>query len=171
MRDQPLKVCFLAGGWRASTLALLIGLLAACSGIKTYPDMPEKNLQVRTSTDSGSIFSSVRASLSISRVDAQCRTEYEGTVALKKESVQVGIPVERWSYLVFHFSSSGFLSSTVSTIAQATLLKPRAGYRYDVEVTYRDDTYNVVIHESRTGTGNGREIALRRLDACERSKA
>jgi hypothetical protein len=103
---------------------LLIGLLAACSGIKPYPDIAEKNLQVRTSTDSGSIFSNVRASVSISRVDAQCRTEYEGTVELRKESVQVGIPVERWSYLVFHFSSSGFLSSTSSTIAQATLLKP-----------------------------------------------
>ena len=168
MRDQLPKVCSLAGGWRTSTLTLLIGLLAACSGIKPYPDIAEKNLQVRTSTDSGSIFSSVRASVSISRVDAQCRTEYEGTVELRKESVQVGIPVERWSYLVFHFSSSGFLSSTSSTIAQASLLKPRAGYRYDVEVTYRDDTYHVVIHETRTGRSDGRDIALRRLDACER---
>jgi len=167
MQDQPLKVCFLDGAWRTSALTLLVGLLAACSGIKPYPNIPEKNLQVRTSTESGSIFSSVRASLSISRVDAQCRTEYEGTVALKKESVQVGIPVERWSYLVFHFSSSGFLSSTSSTISQATLLKPRAGYRYDVEVVYRDDTYNVVIHESRSGRGDGREIALRQLDACD----
>jgi hypothetical protein len=161
--------CFLEGGWRKCALALLIGLLPACSGIKTYPDRPEKNLQVHTRTDSGSMFSSVRAALSISRVDAQCRTEYEGTVDLEKESVQLGVPVERWSYLVFHFSSSGFLSSRSSTMEQATLLRPRAGYRYDVEVNYRDDTYNVVIHESRAGTGRGREIDLRRLDLCQGS--
>jgi hypothetical protein len=101
-------------------------------------------------------------------VDAQCHTEYEGTVDLKKASMKVGIPAERWSYLVFYFASSGFLSNKSSTMAQSTLLKPRTGYRYDVEVIYRDDTYNVVIHESRTGTGSGREIDLRRLDTCER---
>jgi len=168
MRDRPSEVRSPGGGWLAAALTLLVGLLAACSGIKTYPDIPEKNLQVRTSTESGSVFSKVRASLDISRVDPQCRTEYEGTVDLKKASVKVGIPAERWSYLVFYFASSGFLSNRSSTMAQSTLLKPRAGYRYDVEVTYRDDTYNVVIHESRTGTGGGREIALQRLDACER---
>lgn len=164
-----MKTCFVDAGWRACGLRLLVGLLAGCSGIKTYPNLPEKNLQVRTSTDSGSIFSKVRASVSISRVDAQCRTEYEGTVNLRKDSVQVGIPAERWSYLVFHFSSSGFLSSTSSTISQATLLKPRTGYRYDAEVTYRDNTYNVVIRESRNGSADGREIALRRLDACAKA--
>ena len=154
------------GGWRA---ALLVGLLAACSGIKPYPDIGEKNFRVHTRADSGSIFSSVRASLDISRVDAQCRTEYEGTVSLKKESMQVGIPAERWSYLVFAFESSGWLSNRSSTMTQATLLKPRAGYRYDAEVTYRDDTYYVVIHESRPGRSGSREIDLQRLDACART--
>ncbi len=166
MRGRLLKVCFVDGGWRASGVMLLVGLLAGCSGIKTYSNSLDKNLQVRTSTDSGSIFSSVRASLSILRVGAQCRTEYEGTVDLRNGAVQVGIPVERWSYLVFDFSSSGLLSST-STMGQATLLKPRPGYRYDVEVTYRDDIYNVMIRESHTGTSEGREVALRRLDTCE----
>lgn len=165
---RPLKVCRPAGDWRAAALTVFAALLTACSGIKPYPDVREKNFQVRTRTDSGSIFSKVRASLDILRVDAQCRTEYEGTVDLKKASVKVGIPAERWSYLVFYFSSSGLLSNRSSTMSQATLLKPRPGYRYDAEVTYRDDTYNVVIHESRSGTGGGREIALRRLDACER---
>jgi hypothetical protein len=168
MRSRSPRVALLAGGWYVCTLTFLTALLTACSGIKPYHDLPAKNMQIRTGTDSGSIFSSVRASLSISRVDAQCRTEYEGTVDLRRESMQVGIPVERWSYLVFRFSSSGFLASTSGTIAQATLLKPRAGYRYDVDVTYRDDTYNVVIHESRAGSSDGREIALRRLETCER---
>ena len=145
---------------------LLVGLLAACSGLKPYPNRLEKNLQVRSSTESGSIFSRVHASLSIARVDAQCRTEYEGTMDLGNGAVQVGVPVERWSYLVFNFSSSGLLSGS-SSIRQATLLKPRAGYRYDVELTYRDDLYNVVIREARTGTSEGRELALRGLDTCE----
>lgn len=166
MPDRALKLSFLDRCWRASGVMVLVGPLAACSGIKTYPSSLEKNLQVRTSTDSGSIFSRVRASLSISSVDAQCQTKYEGTVDLRKGAVEVGVPVERWSYLVFDFSSSGLFSSTSSTMGHATLLKPRAGYRYDIEVTYRDDIYNVVIRESRTGTSEARDIALRRLDTC-----
>ena len=167
MAERALKVSLLDRCWRACAEVLLVGSLASCSGIKTYPNSLEKNLQVRTSTESGSIFSSVRASLSISRVDAQCQTYYEGTVKLGKGAVEVGVPVERWSYLVFDFSSSGLLSSTSSTMGHATLLKPRPGYRYDIEVTYRDDIYNVVIRESRTGTNVGRDIALRRVDTCE----
>ena len=168
MPDRARKLSFLDRCWRASGVMLLVCPLAACSGVKTYPNSLEKNLQVRTSTDSGSIFSRVHASLSISRVDAQCQTQYEGTVDLGKGAVQVGVPVERWSYLVFDFSSSGLLSSTSSTMGQATLLKPHAGYGYDIEVTYRDDIYNVVIRESRTGMSERRDIALRRLDTCER---
>lgn len=167
MRTRARWIRGLDGVLRACGLTLLVGLLAACSGLKPYPDLPEKNVQVRTSTESGSIYSSVRASLSISRVDTQCRTQYEGTVALGKGAVQLGIPPERWSYLVFDFNSSGFLSNTSSTVAHATLLKPRAGHRYDVEVSYRDDIYNVLIRESRAGSGEGREVALRRLESCE----
>lgn len=168
MPDRALKLSVLDRCWGACGVMLLVGALAACSGIKTYPNNLEKNLQVRTSTDSGSIFSRVHASLSISRVDAQCQTQYEGTVDLGKGAVEVGVPLERSSYLVFDFSSSGLLSSTSSTMGHATLLKPRAGYRYDIEVTYRDDIYNVVIRESRSGTSEGRDIVLRQLDTCER---
>ena len=152
--------------WRASSVALLVGLLTGCSGIKTYPNGLDKNLLVHTSTDSASIFSRVRASLSISRVDARCRIQYEGTVDLDKSSVPVGIPADRWSYLVFDFASSGLFANSSAT-AQATLLRPRPGYRYDVEVTYRDDLYNVVIRESRTGTDHKQDITLKQLDTCQ----
>jgi hypothetical protein len=152
--------------WRASGVALLVGLLAGCSGIRTYPNGLDKNLLVHTSTDSASIFSRVRASLSISRVDAQCRIQYEGTVDLDKSPVSVGIPADRWSYLVFDFASSGLFVNS-STTAQATLLKPLAGYRYDVEVTYRDDLYNVIIREAHAGTDHKQDVTLRQLDTCQ----
>src|SRR5215475_10703834 len=114
MRDRP---HFVGLGWRASGAAFLIGFLAGCSGIKTYPNSLDKNLLVHTSTDSASIFSRVRASLSISRVDEQCRIQYEGTVDLDKSSIPVGIPVDRWTYLVFDFASSGLLANS-SSMAQ-----------------------------------------------------
>jgi hypothetical protein len=99
-------------------------------------------------------------------LDAQCRTEYLGTVALDKPSAEIGIPAERWSYLVFDFSTSSFLAAKRTRISLETLLKPRAGYRYEASVTYRDDIYNVVIRE-QSPRGGWREVAMRDLASCK----
>jgi hypothetical protein len=132
--------------------------LAGCAGVKSYPDnVAAKNLSIRTA-------SSARAALGVHSVDAQCRTEYLGTVALDKPLVPLGIPAERWSYLVFDFASSGFLSRQ-TRISLETLLKPRAGYRYEIDVTYRNDIYNVVIRE-QAPRGAWREVVLLDLAAC-----
>jgi hypothetical protein len=134
--------------------------LAGCAGVKSYPDnLAAKNLSIRTA-------SSARAALGIHSVDAQCRTEYLGTVALDRTSAEIGIPAERWSYLVFDFASSG-LFTRQTRITLETLLKPRAGYRYEANVTYRDDLYNVVIRE-QSPRGAWREVQLLDLAACKK---
>ena len=147
-------------------LMLACGLLSGCAGIKTYPNTPDKNLRVRTETDSGSFFSKVRAAVDIYRVDADCKTEYEGTVQLDARSVAVGIPSGRVSYLVFVFARSGFLSPSSSNITYDTLLRPRAGQTYDVSVRYRDVIYNVVIREADSRQGKGRVIGPNDLQDC-----
>ena len=144
----------------------LVVTLGGCSGIKTYPNNLEKNLQLRTQVESGSAFSKLRASMSVFEVDAQCQTEYQGTVDLDEPSVPVGIPPGRWSYLVFDFSSSGFLSSRSTSVASGALLKPQAGSRYDIDVSYRDDIYNVTIRSIRSD-GTAREVPLIGLEVCQ----
>jgi len=148
-------------------LLLALSLLAGCSGIKTYQNTIYKNLHIKTETDSGSMFSKVRAAVDIYRVDAECKTEYEGTVQLKNPSVDVGVPSSRLSYLVFVFARSGFLSSSSSTITYNTLLKPRVGYNYDIKVSYINDIYNVVIRETHPRNKKSREIELKSLNACD----
>jgi hypothetical protein len=141
-------------------------VLAGCSGIKTYQSPQHKNLHIKTETDSGSIFSKVRAAVDIYRVDADCKTEYEGTIQLKTLYVNVGIPSSRLSYLVFVFSSSGLLSSSSSTITYNTLLKPRVDYNYDIKVSYINDIYNVAIRETDPRMKKSREIELKDLNDC-----
>ena len=145
-----------------------VGLAAGCSGLKPYPNTLAPNLQIRTEAKSGSVFSSVRADVGIYRVDPQCRIEYQGTVDLDKPTVAVGIPADRPSYLVFGFSSASFLGGTRSSISQETLLRPRPGYSYDIEATYKDDLYNVVIREVHPASGARRTIDLQPLSACGR---
>jgi hypothetical protein len=148
-------------------LLLAFSFLAGCSGIKTYKNTLYKNLHIKTETDSGSMFSKVRAAVDIYRVDADCKTEYEGTVQLKNPSVDVGVPSSRLSYLVFVFARSSFFSSSSSTITYNTLLKPRVGYNYDIKVSYIDDIYNVVIWETHPRKKKSREIELKDLNACD----
>jgi hypothetical protein len=146
---------------RTAALAC-VAALAGCAGGKLYPDdLSPKNLSIRTASPDA------RAVLGVHSVDAQCRAEYLGYVALDKPAVSVGIPAERWSYLVFEFSSSRFLGSSRSRISQETLLKPRAGQRYDIEVSYRDNIYNVVIRE-QSPRGAWREVQPLDLASCRK---
>jgi hypothetical protein len=140
---------------------LAAGLLAGCSGIKTYPDTFPKNLRIHAT------ISKVQAELHVHRVDAGCQTEYQGTVQLDKPSVEVGIPAGRQSLVAFTFSSSSFLSGSSSSVRYDTLLTPRAGYTYDVKVSYLDNIYSVTVREIDPRRSSSREIERRDLRACK----
>lgn len=150
---------------------MTVALLAGCSELKVYPNDLEKNLRIRTVTKSGSIFSKVRARVDVYRIDAPCRLQYEGTVDLDRPVVAVGIPPGRPSYLAFVFASSVFLGGSQSATTHETLFTPRVGYRYDADVSYENDIYNVVLRERAPRGNGGREIAIARLDTLEGCKA
>lgn len=154
---------------RSAIVALLFGsasLLTACSGIKTYDNSPSKNLYVRTATDSGAWLSRVRTAVDIHRVSAKCATEYEGTVQLNEPTIEIGLPPDRWSRLVFVFATSSFFANRSGTVTYETLLKPRPHYRYDVAVSYRGDMYHVAIREVPPNRSTGRELDRIPLSAC-----
>jgi len=141
-------------------------LLVGCFGVKTYPNTLEKNLHVQTVTDSGSWFSGVRAAVDIHRVGEDCAINYEGTVQLTEPTLDIGIPPDRWSHLVFVFASSSFLANRSSTITYETLLKPRPQYHYEVAVRYRSNIYHVAIQETPPNRSTSREIERLALNAC-----
>ena len=149
--------------------AAALAALGGCSGLKPYPnDLPAKNLSIRTATSSGSAFSSVRAALDVYGVDASCRTQYLGTVELDAPSTTVAIAADRGSVLVFNFMSSSFLGGSRGRISREVFIKPRADQRYEIDVTYRDDLYDVVLRE-RLPRGAAREVALLDLSACRQA--
>ena len=150
----------------AGACAAAFTALAGCSGLKPYRDeLPAKNLSIRTATSSGSMFTSVRAALDVYGVDASCRTQYLGTVELDQSAVAVGIPADRGSYLVFNFLSSSFLGGSRGRISREVFIQPRADQRYEIDVTYRDDLYDVVLRE-KLPRGAAREVPLSDLSAC-----
>jgi hypothetical protein len=153
---------------RIGAWLLAAGFLAGCSGIKTYPDTSPRNLVVKTVARSGSVLGRTRVSVHIHEVDASCRTQYLGTVQLSEPTVEIGLPPERPSYLVFNFYSSSFLGGSSGSINYETLLRPRAGYTYDATARYADGIYLVEIRESGARGKPGRDIARRGLADCTR---
>ena len=153
---------------RLMAFMLLAGAMAGCAGADTRPyvSSAENNLRFTTVAESGSRFSSVRASVHIHSVDTNCRTNYQGTIRLDESAIASGIPVGRPSYLVFSFASSSFLGDRRGNINYKTLLTPRLGYVYDIAVEYVDDTYNATIREVNQQNNRRREVRYSPLEAC-----
>jgi len=141
-------------------------LLTACSGLKTYHETATKNLNITTKKDSSSVFSSIDTMLHIYSLNNNCEVSYAGTVKLTDPVMKVGIPDNKTSYLEFEFASSGMFSSHSSSISAETILKPKPGFSYGIEVSYIDDIYNVIIHEKGSNKSRPRELDLQPLASC-----
>lgn len=155
-------------GWTAVVRLLVcaICLTPACSSLKTYENDSNKNLQVRTQTESESWLPRVRTSVDIHRVWEGCTVDYQGTVRLSQPKTDIGIPPDQWSYLVFVFSNSTLLADRNSTTTYETLVKPRPNYRYEAEVSYKNDLYHVSIREIPPNRSAGRELDRVALNDC-----
>lgn len=134
-------------------------LIAGCSGLKTYPNDAPKNLRVANELERG-----VRAALHVHQVTGECATRYEGTLALDQPTVEVGVPEGRTSYVAVTFDTSSFLGGSRAT-TMGTVLAPRAGYRYEMTVRYKQAIYDVALREIDR-KGASRELQRRGLSGC-----
>jgi hypothetical protein len=141
-------------------VAFAAGVVAAgCSGLRTYPNDAPNNVHILTQTDRG-----VRAALHVHEVNGTCATRYEGTLALDRPALDVGVPAGRTSYLVVSFDTSSFMAGSRST-SVGTVLTPRPGYEYQLAVRYQQDIYNIALLEiDRNGVT--RDLARRALAGC-----
>ena len=137
-------------------LCLLI--ITGCSGFYPYSNHLKKNLLVKTRTDSGSFFTSIKARVDIYTVDDACKLTYQGSVKLKSAEIPVGLPQNRPVFLDFIFSHSGFLSSKSGSTGFDTYFKTRSGYEYIAEAHYTDGIYDVVLKEKKIGSKKAREM-------------
>lgn len=135
-------------------------LVSGCSSTKLYEDELTHNLEVNSKTDS------VEATLDIYSVGMQCESEYLGTVALDRNSTKLGIAMEKPSYLIVGFASSSFWSNSSGFISYDFTLLPRKAFRYEVDVSYIDNIYNVIVYEVSQLTGEKREMDAPELRNC-----
>lgn len=137
---------------------ILLLFVTGCSGLFPYKNDLNKNLAVKTRTDSGSLFSGVKARVDIYSVDSSCNVTYRGTVDLKYSEVDIGLPPGEPNYLNFVFSSSNFFANTNSSTGFDLYFKVRPGYQYLAEASYIDGIYDVILKEKKRGSKSFLEV-------------
>jgi len=159
---------------RLTWFLTLAGVLAGCSGLPPYESDLPANLNVKTRLSSpfllhtAPLAGTFEADMHVNSVDRRCQKNYRGSVKLGNAAVMVGIPAGQPSYLVFEFSGRSFLTrGTASSSTYATLLTPRSGYQYDVDVAYADKMYSITVYERDPRGGPRREIERRPFSACK----
>ena len=151
---------------RSYSIILCVILLSACATTRPFSNSLPKNLNIQTRAESGSVFSSLNIFLDIYKFDSSCHAIYEGTVSLKNGLIQVGLPKNSPSYLIFRFESGGFLGGSSGSTEYASLLKPLKGRLYEAEVGYIENLCNVEI--TQVLRGRRKTIDDLPLDACKK---
>src|SRR4030067_307939 len=153
---------------------LFAGVLCGCSGLPPYEDNFPANLNIKTRLSSPSVLytapltGNFKADLHVNGVDRRCQKNYRGSVKLGGAAGSVGIPADQPSYLVFEFSGRSYVTRQANASSTyATLLMPRRGYQYDVEVAYADEMYSITVHERNPRGGPRREIERQPFSACK----
>ncbi len=154
-------------------LLLFAGVLAGCSGLPPYESDLPANLNVRTKLSSPSVLltaplgGTFDAHMHVIALDRRCQKNYRGSVKLGNTAVSVGIPADQPSYLVFEFSGRSLLTRGSAGSTYATLLTPRSGHQYDVDVVYADEMYSITVYERNPRSGLRREVERRPFSACK----
>ena len=150
---------------RLVAIALILTCISAgCSGARTYYGEAQKNLFISTDTPKQGWFSSVDAELDIYEIFEDCDVGYRGTVDLSAPVVEVGVPEGVPAYLVFRVDNVAFMNNSRSTAFYDLALYPEYGQVYDVNVTYRDNLYDVEVEERRRGESAGEHLYIGRFD-------
>jgi hypothetical protein len=158
---------------RAVGLLLSAAMLAGCAGAPPpYQSDGPSNLNIRTKLSSPSVLltaplgGSFDATLHVTRVERDCRKNYRGSVRLDKPTVAVGLPADQPALLEFEFSGQSAPTRGGASSTYSTLLTPRGGYQYDVDVAYADRAYSITVHERNPRTGARREVERRPFRDC-----
>jgi hypothetical protein len=156
---------------------LLAAALAGCAGAPPYQSDLPPNLNIKTKLTSPSVLFTPAlggrfdAEMHVASVDRRCQRNYRGSVRLDGPAVSVGIPANQPSYLVFEFSGSSAPTRGSASSTYSTLLTPRSGYQYDVDVVYSGEMYSITVYERNPRGGARREVERRPFSVCEQKAA
>lgn len=142
---------------------MVFGLLAGCSNLKSYSASLANNfiITLDKKSDSG-----VEGRVDVYLLNKSCEGPYQGSHWVSKKTDKIGLKENHQTLLKFNFLSSHWLKGKHSNAIQA-LVKPRAGYRYIVHMSYIDDAFDLEIYEVNRKTNKRRAIDIVDIHSCK----
>lgn len=139
---------------------LTLFFLQACSSLIAYKNSAPVNLKIIKQTDSD-----IRTQIHIYDVSQNCQLDYVGTVNMNTDMTEIGVNVNKLSFVEVQFSSSSFFSGDRST-TYGSLLTPSKNYKYELNANYIDNIYNVTFFKNKLKSNNKMEIDPMGLESC-----
>lgn len=143
-------------------LLVSASFLASCSNVKPYQTSANDNFFITSETDSD-----VTAEMDVYSVGNNCKLDYQGTLALTGE-IASGLFVNKLIYLRIRFSTSSFWSSSSTSMSRDILLRPQPANKYNMDVSYIDNIYNVDLKATHRQSKRSRTIESLDWSICGR---
>lgn len=140
----------------------VVGSLAGCSSLKTYPSSSAKNLIVYLDKKSDS---GVEGRADIYLLDKQCQGPYQGSSWFNKSPKKIGIKKGRQTLVSLKYLLSDWLKGK-SSITADVLIQARSGYRYEAKLSYIDEAYETFVYEINRRTGKKTPMKTMGIAAC-----
>ena len=150
-------------------------LLAACSSRTPYKNIQDKNLTVNLVQGEDSrggffdpslgFFSSVDIVAGINDLNPKCETAYKGYIDLKPGNNELGLKPEQLTYLMVEVVKSA--SGGATSFSRGTLIKPKKGKQYELDVNYVDSMFDMKLYEVRKS--KRKKINITPLNTCKPS--
>lgn len=135
-----------ASFYKATLIALVIGMACACSSMVPYKNSSPANMTISTDVRRGA------AQLHVYGVDTACNMNYQGTVDLSGQNVKIALPTNKPIILVIDFTTNSLFTGS-SRNSYSTYLTLRTGYHYEALVSYVDNMYGATLYEQETHGG------------------
>ncbi len=134
---------------RVIACSLVGSLLFGCSSTPHYADNNfEKNVTINLTMDESSgLFSSVDVAAGINDYDDACQHHYRGFVELVPGENKIGLAPGVLTYLMVEITHSRFRKT--SRFSRGTMIQPKRGRQYVVDINYADSMYDFRVYEVR----------------------
>jgi hypothetical protein len=150
---------------RLNYLLILVFLLSGCSFPKIYKNNYDKNITINLKTnEKDGFFTSTEYYFGVNDLDSKCEVDYQGQLELKPGKNKIGVAPGKLTFLLINvYTKTGGSSS--SSFKTGTILKPKKGVHYNLDVDYLDSLLDIRLYEIKGK--NKRSLKILPIEACQ----
>lgn len=130
---------------RFGGILLIVVAIAGCASAR-YQDRQEKNVTIHVKLGKEGLFTSTEIVAGINDIAPDCSSSYRGYIPLRAGANELGLATGQRTYLMVEIEQSKFRQK--SSFSRGVLFTPGQGRKYEVEVAYVDEMFDLRLYEA-----------------------